>query len=133
MASLTAVRPTPCAYCPYKRSCPSGVWDFDEYEKLRPYDAETFAQPTAGFRCHESPEQYCCGWAVTHTSRGHQFDLLALRIHWPDDGIPEAKMALFSSGAEAADHGQAAIHAPSAAATVAIERVLRKRSRSAEP
>jgi hypothetical protein len=66
------------------------VWAWDDYEKLRPYDAPTGAQPTAGFSCHATPEHYCHGWAVVHSSRGHEYELLALRINWPADGTPES-------------------------------------------
>lgn len=119
----------PCTFCPYKRDCPSGVWASEEYELLRPYDNETFAQPTKGFSCHASPDHFCHGWAVVHSNRGHEFHLLALRISWPDGGIPEPGAPLFASGAEAADHGQVAIEAPSEEAVVAIRRLVRKHTR----
>jgi Family of unknown function (DUF6283) len=121
----------PCTFCPYKRQCPSGVWHHDEYEKLRPYDAETFAQPPEGFSCHASPDHYCNGWAIVHSSRGHEYELLALRISWPDGGIPEPAAPLFSSGSEAADHGQAAILDPPEEAVEAVVRLVRKHRRIA--
>lgn len=121
---MTAVRSLPCSVCPYRRDCPQGVWGSEEYDKLRPYDAETWGQPTAGFRCHATPDHYCHGWAVVHMSRGHEFELLALRIRWPDGGIPTAgAVSLFGSGGEAAEHGQTA---PSAAAIAAMQRLVRK-------
>lgn len=126
---MTSVRSMPCQFCPYRRDCPSGVWAREEYELLRPYDAETFAQPTLTFHCHASPDHYCNGWAIVHMTRGHEFELLALRIRWPDGGIPDAAVALFASGAEAADHGQAAIEAPPDEAVVAINRLVRKHPR----
>jgi hypothetical protein len=84
----------------------------EEYEKLRLYDAPTFAQPSAGFACHATPQQLCHGWAVVGSSRGHEFELLALRLQWPAGGIPEAAIPLFASGDEAADHGQADVDHP---------------------
>jgi hypothetical protein len=112
------------------------VWAWDDYEKLRPYDAPTGAQPTAGFSCHATPEHYCHGWAVVHSSRGHEYELLALRINWPADGTPESDVdTLFASGGQAADHGQAEVDSPSAAAIEVGARLVRKyrRLRSAGP
>lgn len=108
------------------------MWSTEEYEKLRGYDNLTFDQPFAVFSCHATPEHLCHGWAVVHTSRGHQFDLLALRFWPPSNEIPEAGVPLFDSGNEAADHGQAAIEAPSAEAQVTVERLLRKYDRLRE-
>lgn len=116
----------PCQFCPYRRDCPSGVWAHDEYELLRPYDAETYAQPYAGFACHVSPDHYCNGWAIVHSTRDHEFELLALRLRWPDGGVPVPAVALFASGGDAADHGQAGIEAPSGEAIEAICRLIRK-------
>lgn len=125
-SSMTAVRSMPCTFCPYRRDCPSGIWALKEYELLRLYDAETVGQPPNGFGCHATPDHYCNGWAIVHSSRGHAFDLLALRIHWPDRGIPEPAVPLFGSGAEAADHGEAAIESPPEEAFLAVDRLLRK-------
>jgi Family of unknown function (DUF6283) len=122
---VTEVRSNPCSACPYRCDVPSGVWEHHEYEKLREYDNITPDQPFAPFMCHATPEHLCSGWAVVHTSRGHEFDLLALRmIGYPD--IPVPTVALFPSGNEAADHGQAEIEAPSTEALEAVDRLLRK-------
>lgn len=110
----TEVRPKPCHSCPYRQDVPSGVWDHDEYEKLRTYDAPTFAQPVGGFACHSTPQMYCNGWAIVHTSRGHENDLLALRFN-PCE-IPEPVVPMFESGTAAADHGQREVETPSAQA-----------------
>lgn len=123
---MTAVRSMPCRACPYRRDAPSGVWHRDEYDKLRRYDNETWAQPTAGFACHASPDHYCNGWAIVHSGRGHEHDLLALRICWPEGGIPETNIAMFSSGNEAADHGLAEITNPTPRAIEAAMRLVRK-------
>jgi len=123
---VSEIRSMPCGSCPYRIDVPSGLWARDEYEKLRLYDAPTGDQPLAVFACHATPESLCHGWAVVHTSRGHEFDLLALRF-WPTEGpIPPAGVPLFTSGNEAADHGQTEIETPSAAATAAMERLTRK-------
>lgn len=117
------VRPAPCSTCPYRRDVPSGVWHWDEYEKLRLYDEPTYNQPAQGFRCHCSPDSYCHGWAVVHSARGHDRALLALRLH-PPSGIPSAAVELFSSGHEAADHGQRDYESPSPAAIVTARRLV---------
>jgi hypothetical protein len=116
----------PCSSCPYRRDVPSGVWAASEYELLRPYDNPTGDQPAAVFACHATPEALCHGWAVVHSNRGHDHELLALRI-WPPTGdIPEPGVPLYGSGNEAADHGQAEIEAPSDDARATTDRLLRK-------
>lgn len=111
MTKNNIVRTQPCAACPYRTDVPSGVWQEHEYEKLRDYDDPTFNQPVATFQCHASPEFYCHGWAVCHSNRGHEYDLLAFRF-WPPDSIPEAAVPLFESGNAAADHGERDIDNP---------------------
>jgi len=119
------VRSNPCSACPYRCDVPSGVWSYEEYEKLRDYDNPTMDQPFAYFACHATPEHLCSGWAVVHTSRGHEYDLLSLRmIGYPD--IPATTVELFSSGNQAADHGQAEIEEPSTAALETADRLVRK-------
>lgn len=126
---MTAVRPRPCPDCPYKRSTPSGVWSHEDYEKLRAYDNETWDQPTHGFSCHATPDDYCYGWVVVHSNRGHTHQLLALRIKPPSNGLPETTSELFPSGNEAADHGQVDLDAPSPEAVAAINRLIRQHGR----
>jgi hypothetical protein len=107
------------------------VWDRAEYDKLRAYDAPTGEQPFAAFACHATPEHLCHGWAVVHSNRGHEFDLLALRLlHNPP--VPEPGLPLFASGAEAADWGQRDDTEPSLEARLAIDRLMRKYPRLAE-
>ena len=115
----------PCTSCPYRRDVPSGVWAHHEYEKLRGYDEPTYNQPFDAFSCHATPEHYCHGWAVVHTSRGNEYDLIALRLVGSPD-IPEAGVPLFASGNEAADHGQLNIEDPSVAAVVTMHKLLHK-------
>jgi hypothetical protein len=127
---VNAVRSKPCLACPYRRDVPSGVWAHEEYEKLRAYDEPTGDQPTAIFACHATPEHLCNGWAVVHTSRGHEFDLLALRLvrgGYPE--IPVSDIELWSSGDIAADHGQADIEDPSPEADATVARLLSKYTR----
>jgi hypothetical protein len=118
------IKRRPCPQCPYRCDVPSGVWAHFEYEKLRLYDAPTGDQPPSAFACHARPEQLCHGWAVVHTSRGHAYDLLALRLR-PPEPIPKPAVPLFASGNEAADHGQRDIDTPSDEAQKAVETVMR--------
>lgn len=120
---MSEVRSRPCPACPYRRDCPSGVWASEEYEKLRAYDAPTFAQPSEAFACHATPDRLCHGWAVVHTSQAHEFDLLALRFAPAE--VPDAAVPLWGSGAEAADHGQRDVEDPGEDAVEAVCRLLR--------
>ena len=125
---MSEIRSNPCTACPYRRDVPSGLWAYEEYEKLRDYDAPTGDQPFADFGCHATPDHLCHGWAVVHTSRGHEYDLLALRLHG-NPPIPDAAVPLFDSGNEAADHGQADIEAPSDTAVKTVARLISKYDR----
>jgi Family of unknown function (DUF6283) len=126
---MSKVRPLPCEACPYRRDVPSGLWAEHEYDKLVEYDRPTGSQPFAAFACHASPEALCHGWAVTHTTRGHEFDLLALRLEPQDGPIPAPVIPLFASGSEAAEHGKTDLDAPSAEAKAAVARLQRKHPR----
>jgi hypothetical protein len=85
-----------------------------------------------GFSCHAKPDCFCHGWAVVHSNRGHEHDLIALRLS-PDAEVPEPAVPLFGSGNEAADHGQREIETPGIEARKAVT-VLRRypRIRDAE-
>ncbi|WP_067904162.1 DUF6283 family protein [Nocardia vaccinii] len=65
--------PRPCSSCPYRRDAPSGVWDAEEYEKLRLYDLDMAFQPPRLFQCHQADfdsgvRRLCAGWAGCHGS-----------------------------------------------------------------
>lgn len=130
--------PRPCISCPYRRDVPSGVWDFDEYEKLRDYDNDMATQPNALFQCHQTDadadtRRLCAGWAACHGD-----NLLALRTALIAERISPATFEatinyrspnpLFDTGTDAADHGQADIPNPSPAAQRAIDKISRRRS-----
>jgi len=133
MNNTTEVRKEPCSTCPYRLDVPSGVWAHETYELLRPYDLPTADQPMRLFGCHATPEHLCHGWAVVHTTRGNEFDLLSLRLHGiPPDAVPEAFVPLFASGSESADHGQRDIENPSGEAQATVDRLLRKYDRLRE-
>lgn len=122
--------PAPCAYCPYRRDAPSGLWAPQEYAKLPAYDAPTGEQPAAAFHCHERPDDLCYGWAVCHANRGHAYDLLALRFSPPDDDVPnQSPIPLFTSGAEAASHGLRDLAQPALRAREAAQRLTRRHPR----
>jgi hypothetical protein len=121
----------PCTACPYRQDVPSGLWAENEYEKLRDYDLPTSCQPMASFFCHATPEHICHGWAVVHSNRGHEYDLLALRM-WPHGEVPEPGVPLFASGNEAADWGEQGIEEPTDEAVDAIAHLLTKHDRLRE-
>jgi hypothetical protein len=125
---MSDIRKEPCSACPYRQDVPSGLWAHQEYEKLRLYDAPTPEQPSAPFACHATPEHYCHGWAVVHSSRGNEFALLALRLRGIRD-VPPAAVPLMFSGNDAANHGEADIDEPSLDAVEAIQKLLRKHPR----
>lgn len=124
---MTEIRRKPCTACPYRTDVPSGIWAREEYDKLPPYDAETFAQPVAGFSCHTSPEFFCHGWALVHMNRGHNRELLALRFRPAE--LPPWVMPLFKSGQAAADHGKADVDDPDQEALEKIDQLLRRHPR----
>ena len=124
---MSEVRPTPCESCPYRRDVPSGVWAPEEYAKLLPFDRPTAEQPIGGFLCHTAPGSWCHGWAVVHTTRGNEFDLLALRLQ--PCRVPAAAVPLFGSGREAAEHGLRDVKRPKARAVKAVARLLGKSKR----
>lgn len=127
--STPVVRRTPCPKCPYRKDCPSGVWAAEEYDKLRLYDVATGDQPPSAFGCHATPEKLCHGWAVVGSSRGHEHELLALRLAEIVGGgevvIPPPAVPLWESGTAAADHGERDIAEPSLEAHKAIELLKR--------
>ncbi len=117
-----------CFSCPYRKDVPSGVWAEEEYDKLPLYDELTPLQPFVPFACHASPEAFCHGWAVCHTSRGNEYDLIALRLVGCPP-IPKPSTPLFSSGAEAAAHGKKDLESPGAYAKTTQERLIKRYGR----
>ncbi len=124
-------RDTPCGSCPYRRDCPSGVWDETEYAKLIEYDRITPFQPMAVFMCHSNRDgvTVCRGWLDAHDK--HQ--LLALRlaaskklIDYDVFDLPKSDVPTFGSGGEAAEHGMADIENPSPAALAFIARLANR-------
>lgn len=129
----------PCGSCPYRRDVPSGLWAAEEYDKLPRFDLDTMSQPFGAFFCHQQNERLCAGWVGCHDMN----ESLGLRMA-ASRGILtvedveaafdyECPIALFASGAEAAEHGRRNIEVPSPDARRAIERIERKRERRSRP
>jgi hypothetical protein len=134
------VRKTPCPSCPYRRDVPSGVWSAAEYDKLPAYDGEIQDQVASGafapFGCHQADGQLCAGWAGHRDQPG---DLLAVRIGISRGSVdPSAvdyrtSVPLFSSGAEAAEHGKREIAEPGERASQVQAKITRVRDARGEP
>lgn len=121
----------PCSGCPYRKDCPSGVWDESEYLKLAQYDNETGDQPPGIFLCHDGDREttICRGWLDTH-DKNH---LLALRFGMmagtvaPDIlDLPHSDVPTFSSGAEAMLHGLKDLEEPSYEAQAMMAKLKRR-------
>lgn len=91
-------RHIPCPTCPYRRDCPSGVWDSTEYAKLPEYDRETGLQPVGVFMCHDAAdgETMCRGWLDVHDKQ----EMLSLRLAVITGQCDASIFELHSSGAE---------------------------------
>ncbi|WP_413754762.1 DUF6283 family protein [Streptomyces sp. MMBL 11-3] len=137
-SSIQPPAPRPCESCPYRRDVPSGVWAGEEYDRLRRYDAPTPEQPQKLFQCHQTDagsatRRICAGWAGCHGG-----NLLGLRIALLEGRIDEATYiaaadyqsptALFTSGSEAADHGQKDLDHPGTRSRHMIDKITRTRS-----
>lgn len=126
----------PCVSCPYRRDVPSGIWSTEEYDKIVPYDNETWCQPPRVFLCHQADGCLCRGWLDTH---GNGNGLLSLRLACSLGTIdPEAvskaldedpATPVFASAAEAAKHGRKAIKRPGRRAREMVLKLERKRSK----
>lgn len=117
-----------CPACPYAISTPPGIWHESEYEKLRRYDEDTFAQPAGVFMCHQKNGNICAGWVAVHGS-----ELLGLRMAFSrgdlEYPLPEIQGEFYESGNEAADAGLLGVMEPSVAAVKAIGKIERSRSK----
>lgn len=119
--------PNPCSACPYRRDCPSGVWDASEYVKLPRYDpSETDAQPFGVFMCHDVRDgrAVCKGWLDVHGAD----ELISIRFAAMQGfdvqqlyDSPPTKVPLFESGLDACVHGMRDLGNPSEAAREKME------------
>lgn len=121
----------PCSACPYRKDCPSGVWDKSEYLKLAEYDKETYDQPIKVFLCHDGDRTstICRGWLDTH----QKHDLLSLRLAVstgaadPDIfDLPLSDVPCFESGQAAHDHGVKELEYPSNKAIKTQHKLIRR-------
>lgn len=121
----------PCRSCPYRKDVPSGVWDASEYDKLPQFDLPMVFQPPAAFFCHQDNGRLCAGWVGCHDMTQSLGLRLACRSlidaadYWAALNY-ESPVALFASGAEAAEHGKSEIEHPGEAAVRAVVRLERK-------
>jgi hypothetical protein len=135
VASGKVLRPrkAPCPSCPYRRDCPSAIWDASEYEKLAAFDGPTGEQAEAGafaaFFCHTTPARLCSGWCGCHDmdeNLGLRITASALRASIdPSVYSYVSPVPLFTSGAEAAEHGMRDIAGPSDEAVAAVVKLIR--------
>ena len=131
MENIT-VRKTPCPSCPYRRDVSSGIWEESEYAKLPGYDGDIPDQLAAGatglFHCHQRTGELCAGWVGCHDMGRN----LATRLHFdkldPSVLDYESPVPLFSSGAEAAEHGRRDIKGPGVSAEAMIGKLRRLRA-----
>jgi hypothetical protein len=136
MSKINPPAPRPCLSCPYRRDVPSGVWDAEEYDKLRAYDEPTFAQPMNTFQCHQNDRgdtkaRLCAGWVGCHNAAPHDRQLISLRLTMPSALDYSTDVPLFDSGTEAAEHGMAHITAPAKRARAMMDKISDRRSHDA--
>jgi len=108
--------------------------DAAECDKLPPYDEATWAQPPGAFFCHQDNGRLCAGWVAVHDMD----ESLGLRIALAvglltGDDVEAARayttpVALWGSGAEAAEHGKRDIEQPGQAARDTAGKIRRKRA-----
>jgi len=135
-------RKRPCASCPYRQDCPSGLWDESEYDKLAAYDGDTGQQAENAawgvFACHQTGgSEVCAGWAHVHGD----VNCLALRLAGSLDRAVDVQavleyatdVPLWPSGAAAAEHGKRDLDAPGEAAQDAVEKIIKVRARTSSP
>lgn len=127
----------PCSSCPYRKDTPSGVWHYDEYEKLRAYDIE-YAKTgwLSTFLCHHSldteQDTVCRGWLSVHC------DSIAVRLAilrgavTAEEAYAHVSVDLYASGNEAADAGQKNIEQPDEKARRIVEKLSKNEKRRSD-
>jgi Family of unknown function (DUF6283) len=130
-------RKKPCASCPYRRDCPSGLWAEHEYGKLADYDKPTWDQPPVIFACHLSAgDEACAGWVACHDMHenlGLRLEVLKRTADADAFLGYTTEVPVFTSGAEAAEHGKREIGNPTPRARAAIARIIRQRTATERP
>lgn len=135
MPELIRINRSPCVSCPYRKDVPSGIWDKSEYEKIKPYDNETFRQPPSVFMCHQTDGSLCRGWLDCHG-----YELIAMRLACLRGKISPAEankalgekpfVPIFPTAAAAAKHGLKAIKRPSRKAQLLMDKIELKRDKN---
>jgi hypothetical protein len=137
--TFTRPAPSPCTSCPYRRDTPAGIWSSEEYDKLRVYDEpDDPYNPPGVFACHYNDPgdqrlRVCSGWAHVHgpgSPLGLRYSVVSGQISQADASAVigyVSPVAMFGSGAEAADHGQSRIDNPDTAARTMIARIVARR------
>lgn len=129
------VAPSPCLSCPYRRDVPPGVWSEDEYAKLPAYDEEHRdgqLPMLAVFHCHQENatgvDTVCRGWLSVHReSPAARLAVLAGAVS-VDELCAPTDVALWPSGAAAAEHGLSGVDDPPPEARALVEKLLRSRA-----
>jgi hypothetical protein len=138
---MDKVRKTPCASCPYRRDVPSGVWAADEYDVLPDYDGPPVLQAASEhgmnlFGCHQADGKLCAGWVGHREDPG---DLLAVRLGVVRGQVDPSALdyrtdvPLFTSGAEAAEHGKLELEYPSPEAMETVTKIIKVRDKRGDP
>jgi hypothetical protein len=128
-------RKMPCASCPFRTNVASGIWDKTEYQKLPAYDGEIHEQTaTAVFMCHQPAEGHVCSGWLGH--REYPEDMLAVRLGIIRGDLDQScleyttDVALFGSGAEAAEHGMKQFLDPQEDTLSVIRKITHKQATS---
>jgi hypothetical protein len=137
---VASARKNPCASCPYRRDCPSGVWHADEYAILLHFDGPVAQQALSAhgcgiFYCHQSDGMLCAGWA------GHRepYDILAIRLGVASGRVSPSVLGyrtsvpLFATGAQAAAHGMRDYVQPPLETVRAVAKIIRVRALCGSP
>lgn len=122
----------PCSTCPYRKDTPAGIWDASEYERLPDWDEGNL---TVGvFLCHHSAfkdtDTLCRGWlSVASDSIAVRLAMMDGRLD-PDEVFAEVDVPLYATGQEACDAGLAGVEHPDEPAMDAIDRLIRKKTKT---
>jgi hypothetical protein len=125
------VAPNACSSCPYLRATPPGVWDANEYAKLKGYDRELCLLPP--FMCHSVPTRdgLCVGWLAVH-GESIPVRLLMFSGRLKPEQVPEPDEALYySSGREACAAGLAGVKRPPLEACLVVNKIMVQRGKRA--
>jgi hypothetical protein len=108
------------------------VWERGEYEKLPPYDWETFEQPLGLFMCHsgDATTLLCAGWVSCHDMDNNLAVRFAARRVDPMVYDYVSPVPLFGSGRQAAAHGISDYGHPGPEALRVMGKVLARQHRA---